>query len=256
MAEPRQALKLLYRDARIVAIDKPPGAMIHRSALDAGLSDPLLQRLRAQLGQRLWPVHRLDRPTSGLVVFALDREAARHLGQQFQTHTVDKRYLALVRGWPEEAGQVEHPLRDPDTGRVQDAASRWQRLGCVELPLAIGRYPSSRYALLEIQPLTGRQHQIRRHFKHLFHPLVGDTSYGEGRHNRHFRAHYGPPRLWLHAAALGLRHPDDDRSIWLRCPVDDHWRALCRALGWGAVIDAWERQAPPLGYSVRPVTGT
>ena len=204
------ALVILHLDADLVAIDKPAGLLVHPSALDAHEERSALQSLLAQLGERLFPLHRLDKATSGVLLFARSREAARHWGPAFEAGAVSKRYLALVRGWPPAAGEVDYPLvRDPElpsAGQVRvPAVTRFQRLTCFDWQFQVdGTHPSSRYALMEVAPVTGRRHQIRRHFKHIAHPLVGDSTHGKGAHNRAVAAWLGVQRLWLHAAALEL----------------------------------------------------
>ena len=201
-------LPLLYRDDDLVAIDKPPGLLVHPTRLDAHEERSALKLLRDQLGRHVWPLHRLDKGTSGVLLFALHADAAREWGLAFEQGQVGKRYVALVRGWPPEAGEITHPLaRDPELpSRGQallDAVTRYRRLDTFDWPFAVdARHPTSRYALVEAQPLTGRRHQIRRHFKHIAHPLVGDATHGKGSHNRAVAAWLGVERLWLHAECV------------------------------------------------------
>jgi tRNA pseudouridine65 synthase len=228
-------LRILYLDDAVVAVDKPPGLLVHRSRL-AEAEDFLLQRLRRQLGRRVYTVHRLDRPTSGVILFALTPDAARRLSACFQAHSALKRYLAVVRGWPALAGRIDYAIADDEAEAAGQRAHRtaltdYRRLATVELPVAISRYPTSRYALMEITPRTGRRHQIRRHFAHIRHPLIGDTTHGEGRHNRHFRLQYGMQRLLLHALTLEVEHPNGG-TLQVVAPLDDAWRRLLRELGW------------------------
>ncbi len=202
-------LPLLHLDADLVAIDKPAGLLVHPSALDAHEERTALKLLRDQLGSRVWPLHRLDKGTSGVLLFARHAEAAREWGLAFEQGRVAKRYLALVRGWPPEAGEIDHPLaRDPErpsAGQPRlEATTRFRRLACFEWPFGDGRHPTSRYALVEVEPLTGRRHQIRRHFKHIAHPLVGDSTHGKSTHNRAVAAWLGSSRLWLHAFSCEL----------------------------------------------------
>ncbi|MCG6939929.1 MAG: pseudouridylate synthase [Thiohalocapsa sp.] len=235
------ALRLLHLDDHLVAVDKPPGMLVHRTRLADG-NDFLLQRLRRQLGRRVYAVHRLDRPTSGVLVFGLTPDAARQLSGQFERQTVTKRYLAVVRGWPEPAGSIDYPLADPEATAPARRAPRhaltdYLRLAAVELPVAVGRYPSSRYALVLVRPHTGRRHQIRRHFAHIRHPLIGDTTHGEGRHNRFFRAHLGLQRLLLHAWSLALMHPVTGAPLCIEARPDADWGGLLAAFGWERALD-------------------
>jgi tRNA pseudouridine65 synthase len=222
-----ETLHVLYRDQDLVAIDKPAGLLVHPSALDAHEERTALQLLRNQLGERLWPLHRLDKATSGVLLFARNAEAARRWGMAFEAGGVRKQYLALVRGWPAERGEIDYPLaKDPELpseGQVRlEAVTRYERVATFEWPFSVdGRHPTSRYALVAVEPLTGRRHQIRRHFKHLAHPLIGDTTHGKGAHNRAVAQWLGVDRLWLHAAWVEL--PGVAR---IAAPCGAEWEAL------------------------------
>lgn len=201
------SLRLLHADDDLVVIDKPAGLLVHRSALDAHEDRTALDLLRTQLGMPLWTVHRLDKGTSGALLFARHVDAARALGAAFEEGRVGKRYLALVRGWPPEVGEIDQPLaRDPErpsAGQTHLAAlTRYRRLACHEWPFPDGKHPTSRFALMAVEPLSGRRHQIRRHFKHIAHPLVGDSTHGKGGLNRAVAQWLGHQRLWLHAEVL------------------------------------------------------
>lgn len=194
-----EPLEILHACDRWVVVDKPAGMIVHRSAWCRD-GEPVLQRLRDQLGARMFPVHRLDRGTSGVLLFARSSEAAHHGSTSFAAHEVDKRYLAIVRGWPDDA-VVDSPLLD-DADTLQPAVTEILRRTTVELPIAVGRYATARYALVEARPRSGRTHQIRRHCAHLRHPIVGDVNYGDGRHNRMWKDVLGRPGLMLRAVML------------------------------------------------------
>lgn len=222
-------LPLLHLDPDLVAIDKPAGLLVHPSGLDAHEARNALHLLRDQLGERLWPLHRLDKGTSGVLLFGRNVEAARRWGSAFEEGLVRKRYLALVRGWPPQAGEIDQPLaRDPElpsAGQPRLAAvTRYRRLASFDWPFGDGRHPTSRYALVEAEPLTGRRHQIRRHFKQIAHPLVGDATHGKGAHNRAVAQWLGVQRLWLHAAWVEL--PQDGPPLRIDAPPGPEWDAL------------------------------
>lgn len=230
MADPGP-LRLLHHDAQLVAIDKPPGLLVHASALDAHETRNALDLLQAQLGERLWTVHRLDKGTSGVLLFARSAAAARALGAAFETGAVAKRYRALVRGWPDDEGTIDHPLaRDPERPSAGQpllpACTRWRTLARHEWPFGDGRHASSRYALVEAEPLQGRRHQIRRHFKHIAHPLVGDSTHGKGAHNRAVAAWLGVARLWLHAERLALPALDGRAPLAIEAAPGPAWALL------------------------------
>lgn len=241
------SLPLLHRDARLVAVHKPAGLLVHRSALDAHAEHDALSLLRERLGVPLWPVHRLDKGTSGVLLFARDVDAARRLGAAFADGRTRKRYLALVRGWPAAEGLCSHPLaRDPErasAGQTHLAAdTAWQRLARLELPLSTsGAYAHTRLALLALNPRQGRRHQIRRHAKHIGHPLIGDSTHGKGPLNRALAAWYGHARLWLHALDLDIPHPDDAaHRLRLRAEPGPEWD------GWRPWAVEPEPHLPPL----------
>lgn len=235
------ALPILFRDDRLIAIDKPPGLLVHRSDIDRHETRFAVQLLRDQIGQRVQPVHRLDKGTSGVLLFALDAEAARDLGQQFEANAVAKRYLSIVRGWPAEAGVIDHALarRHDAYGRPvvdaepQAALTRYRTLATVELPHEVEGYPTARYALVELQPLTGRRHQLRRHLAHIAHPIIGDATYGRGRHNRFFQQEFDCHRLLLACVELKFRHPDGRTTTVSAAPGSDFARLAAR-FGWDA----------------------
>ena len=208
-------LDILYRDDWLVAIDKPPGLLVHRSDLDRHETRFAVQLLRDQLGRRVYPAHRLDKGTSGVLLFAFEPAVVRLMAGQFEAGEVEKVYLAVVRGWPPEAGTIDHALarkyddygRQLPTTEAQPALTHYRRLATIELPVAVDRYPTARYALVELRPQTGRQHQLRRHMKHIGHPIIGDATYGKGIHNRYFQSAFGCHRLLLACVRLEFVHP-------------------------------------------------
>lgn len=220
--------------------------MVHRSPIDRHETRFALQLLRDQLGRRVYPVHRLDKPTSGLLLFALNPTTARLLGEQFAAHTVEKSYLAIVRGWPTDQGRIDHPLReeqdqaDPalrkQTSRVQTAVTDYQRLAAVELDQAVDRYPRTRYSLVLLKPLTGRRHQLRRHMKHISHPIIGDANHGKGVHNRFFQQAFGCHRLLLASVATTIQHPKSGQKLDLKAAPGSEFESLAARFGWGTEL--------------------
>lgn len=214
-----------------MAVAKPPGMAVHRSEQVHDRA-PALQVLRDQLGCWVYPVHRLDRGTSGVLLFALDPDTARVVGEALTQRDVDKRYLAVVRGFAPEHADIDYPLREEPESPLQPARTTLQRRGTVVLPIPVGRYPEARYSLVELRPHTGRLHQLRKHMAHLRHPIVGDVRHGEGRHNRLFREHFGVHRMLLHARAMALPHPVTRAPLELRAPLDAELATLLTTLGW------------------------
>src|SRR5687767_11249987 len=220
-------LTVLYRDEWLAVVDKPAGLMVHDSALARGETDFAADRLRAQFGKQIFLVHRLDRATSGCLLLAFDRDAASALGKVLMSREVEKDYLAVCRGWPEQSFIVDHPL-DGGPGKPvkKPAVTEFERLATVELDVPSTGFATSRYALLRACPQTGRFRQIRRHLKHMSHHLIGDSSHGDGRHNRAFRV-LGVQRMLLHARRLAFVHPLTGARIEVMAPVDAEFaRAL------------------------------
>lgn len=245
------ALEILYRDESLIAIDKPSGLLVHRTPLDREARVFAVQRLRDQLGQPVYPAHRLDRATSGVLLFALSPDVHARLARAFADGVVEKHYLAIVRGWPPPTLTIDHALSrlDDDDGDSQRGAgpraavTELKRLATAEIPVRVDRYPAARYALVALRPRTGRRHQLRRHLKHANHPIIGDTSYGQGRHNRLFRERLGCQRLLLAATALTLQHPVHGTPLVIRARLAPAFDSAAQQLGWtdaaGLAISAW-----------------
>ena len=224
-------IAVLYADAQLAVVDKPAGLAVHDSRLVRGESEFLVDRLRARFGRRVFPAHRLDRATSGCLLVAFDGATAAALGEQLMSRTVGKHYLAVCRGWPEEAFTIDHPLDGgPGKRGKKPALTRFTRLTTTELDMPSAGFPTSRYALLRATPETGRFRQIRRHLKHASHHLIGDTSHGDGRHNRNFRM-LGIHRMLLHGWRLEFAHPRDDRRMAVTAPPDAEFGRALRLFG-------------------------
>ena len=232
-SSPSPILRILHADATLVVIDKPAGLLVHRSQLDAHETRSAAELLRAQLGEPVWLLHRLDKATSGILAFARNAEVATALGEAFMSGRVRKRYLALVRGWPQAEGEIDYALaRDPELPSAGQprlpAVTRYRRLATFEWPFPDGLHATSRYALMDVEPLSGRRHQIRRHFKHIAHPLVGDTTHGKSSHNRAVAAWLGATRLWLHARRLELPGLDGGPMRLIESAPGEEWAPLLR----------------------------
>lgn len=250
-------LPILYRDDDLVAVHKPAGLLVHRTSIDTRATRFLLQMLRDQLGCAVHPVHRLDKATSGVVVFALHADAARRLAEAWGGSAVEKTYLAIVRGWAAAQQTVDHPLRDLGDRRArrQVVAQRPARtdvrcLARAELTAAVGRYATARYSLVACRPFTGRQHQVRRHLKHLRHPVIGDVNYGDGAHNRFVRDTLGIARLLLAATAIAFPHPRSGARVVVEAAPDPSFAAALAWPHWRTLDGA--AAADPLRTSVAP----
>lgn len=255
-AEP---LRLLWRDEHLVAIHKPAGWLVHRTGLDAGETRFIVQTLRDQIGQHVYPVHRLDKGTCGVLLLALHADAARGLAQAFERHDVEKTYLALVRGWAPEAVDVDHPLRPDDTPPdtpAQSAHTRFQRLATLDWPEAADPgFTTTRASLVQAQPTTGRRHQIRRHLKHLAHPILGDATHGKGPLNRWWAPRLGLQRLWLHAWRLQIAHPITGKALDLQSGLQWDGHCLTVVPDGPQDLQDWQRvmAAPAWSPGIKPL---
>jgi len=229
-------LQIIHQDDSLVAIAKPAGLLVHRSDIDRHEKRYALQALRDQIGRRVYPLHRLDKPTSGLLLFALNSETAALIRLQFDEGRVGKTYHALVRGHTPAELDIDHPLKEiaafkhqTEKARAKPAKPARTRLETeqrFELPFSDGRFPTRRYSLVQLKPETGRKHQLRRHMKHISHPIVGDVKYGKGEHNRFFREQFKCSGLLLAATKMTFQHPATGRTLNLDCPVQDDFRKL------------------------------
>ena len=227
-------LDILYQDDSLIAVNKPAGLAVHRSKMVGNADTFLIDVLREQVGGTLYLAHRLDRATSGVLLIARSTEIAAALGEQFMSRDVHKQYLTVVRGWPEPAeGVVDYPLPGSrESGPRRDARTSYRRLATVEVPIALGRYPQQRYALVLTEPQTGRFRQIRKHMAHIHHPVVGDCQHGRSDHNRLYKQYFSCHRMLLHAWRLSFRHPVDGRPMALEAPLDPAFNAILRRFDW------------------------
>jgi tRNA pseudouridine65 synthase len=228
--------EVLHHDEDMIAIVKPQGFHVHQPENPRRRFPHeviCLPNLRDQIQQYLYPVHRIDVGTDGVLIFALTKESASELCRQFQEGSVRKTYYAIARGWTEDSGLIDLPLELDSTDVPVESITRFETLDRVELPIAVGkRHSSARYSLVRVLPETGRFHQIRRHFARMSHPLVGDTVHGDSHHNRFFREHFGEKGLWLKAKSLEFRHPKQGNAIKIESPWTQRWHNVFEKIGW------------------------
>ena len=239
---PYAPLKILYQDEYLVAIDKPSGLFVHRSFMDKHEVYFALQMVRDQIGQYVYPVHRLDRPTSGVLLFALNEKVARLMNEIFSSREVQKSYFAITRGHLEGDGEIDYALKEKldrlgdkhanQDKEAQDAQTIYSSIATSTLPIAVGKYPTVRYSLIKLNPKTGRRHQIRRHLAHLRHPIIGDVNYGDNKQNPFFAKHFGLQRLMLHASKLEFCHPITRKKLSIMAEFDDSWKMVFKELDW------------------------
>ncbi|KHD87536.1 MAG: pseudouridine synthase [Bdellovibrio sp. ArHS] len=219
--------KILFQDENFFAIDKPAGFFVHPPELSpypVPREKICLYHLRKHFNQEVFPVHRLDAPTSGVLLFATSRDSARELNRLFAERKMQKTYQAVVRGFVEDEGRIELPLEINDGKEIVEASTLYKRLGAVELPFPVGKkYPTARYSWVEVQPVTGRWHQIRRHFDRIAHPLLGDIDHGDSHHNRFFRDHLGIKGLCLKATSLRMISPWSQQEVTIQADPCEKW---------------------------------
>lgn len=239
-------LEILYQDEYLVAINKPSGLLVHKSMIDKDEIYFAMAMLRDQIGQWVYPVHRLDKPTSGVLLFALDSHTAKLMGEQFAAHSIQKSYIAVVRGYTQEEGLIEYALsvkldKMTDKNALHDkepeaAITSYKTLAHVELDLPLGRYEKTRYSLVQLFPKTGRKHQLRRHMKHISHHILGDTNYGRGEHNKLIRENFECHRLLLHSNFLSIKHPYTNEPLEFHASFDATFENIFKEFSWEKIV--------------------
>ncbi|GAB3165919.1 pseudouridine synthase [Telluribacter humicola] len=222
-------LSILYQSAELVAINKPHGLLVHRSPIASDASEFAVQLLRDQLGQRVYPVHRLDRKTGGVLLFALNEEVNSAMQVLFAESKVQKRYLAIVRGHTPDSLEIDYPLRRED-GVVQEAFTYLKTLERTEVAIPLGKHATSRYSLVELTPTTGRMHQLRKHMAHIFHPIIGDRPHGCNKQNKLFKERFEMTTMLLHAQWVRFSHPATGEPIQITAPVQAEFQRMLQEL--------------------------
>ena len=231
-------LPILHQCADLVAINKPHGLLVHRSPIAADASEFAVQILRDQLGQRVYPVHRLDRKTGGVLLFALNETTNATMQQQFMDGQVAKTYLAIVRGHTPDEQLIDYPLRrsdtrhddGPGTGVLQEAVTALKTLRRTEVDVPFGKHATSRYSLVELTPTTGRMHQLRKHMAHILHPIIGDRPHGCNKQNKLFLERFGMNTMLLHARQIQFQHPISTEEITVTAPWQTEFGRMLETL--------------------------
>ncbi|MDP3445112.1 MAG: pseudouridine synthase [Ignavibacteria bacterium] len=226
-----EPLQILYQDENLIAINKPHGLLVHQSSIAADAEHFALQLLRDQIGQRVYPAHRIDRKTAGVLLFTLDEPTNSLMQQQFMLQEVKKTYHAIVRGYTIENEIIDYALTN-DRGKKQDAITSYRRMQTAELDVPFGSFSTSRYSLVEIIPKTGRMHQIRKHFGHIFHPIIGDRKYGCNKQNRLFLEKWNHREMLLHAISISFAHPLSGKEIYIEAPYQSPFKRMMDLMGW------------------------
>ncbi|MCX2430357.1 pseudouridine synthase [Pedobacter sp. GR22-10] len=218
-------LEIIYEDDHLIAINKPHGLLVHQSPIARDATEFALQMLRDQVGRHVSPVHRLDRKTSGILLFAFDKETEIAMHQQFMNTQTIKKYLAILRGFAPESMDIDYPLAK-ENGTIQDAFTSFKTLQHAEVNVPFGKHATSRYSLVEATPKTGRMHQLRRHFSHILHPIIGDRTHGCNKQNKFFLERWNMSTMLLHASELTFTHPVTSESIHLKAALHDEFKRV------------------------------
>jgi len=219
-------LDILFENTAFVAVNKPNGLLIHRSKISADTNETLLQTLRDQTGKFLYTIHRLDRKTSGVVLFAYDKDSQSRVSKLFQEKKVNKTYHAIVRGYTEDLGSIDYAIKN-EKGKVKDAITHYQTLERYEIPLAFGKHATSRYSLVELKPETGRYHQLRMHMAHIFHPIIGDRPHGCNKQNKLFKEEFDCMTMLLHAQHLEI---PTEKELSIVAPYPTEFKRILKLL--------------------------
>ncbi|PID93684.1 MAG: tRNA pseudouridine(65) synthase TruC [Bacteroidetes bacterium] len=232
-----QEVECCMSDARFLVVNKPPGILVHKTNMDKGSKVTLMQLIEFQLGKRVYPVHRLDKGTSGVNIFSYDGETSDYFRRAFMEGRVAKAYLAVCRGWLMEEVLVDHPVYASTLRHKLPAVTRFIPLATAEVDVAVGPYRTSRYTLVRAEPQTGRWHQIRQHLNHLRHPLIKDSRHGDYRHNRMFGERYGVQTVLLHAAEVQFDHPWKLSRVSVTARLPLFWHPVLEAMGWHSLSE-------------------
>ncbi|HTF81290.1 MAG TPA: pseudouridine synthase [Cytophagales bacterium] len=211
-------LEIVYQDEYLVAINKPHGLLVHRTHIAADVEIFALQLLRDQLGQKVYPIHRLDRKTSGVLLFALNEDSEVAFKKLMEARGYEKSYLAIVRGHTKAGDTIDYPLKN-ERGNSKEAVTIYKTIEHTEIPLPFGKHATSRYSLVEAKPITGRMHQLRRHFAHILHPIIGDRPYGCNKQNKLFLEHFHMSNMMLHARSVKFMHPYTQHDVYIKAPL-------------------------------------
>ncbi|MEP2026895.1 MAG: pseudouridine synthase [Reichenbachiella sp.] len=225
-----QDLEILFQDENYVAINKPHGLLVHRSKIATNTDLFAVQQLRNQLGQHVYPAHRLDRKTSGVLLFALNKSALSAIREIFEKEEMKKTYWAIVRGYTDADGLIDYALTN-DKGKSQEAQTAYTTLDRSEIEVPHGKFTTSRYSWIEAKPKTGRMHQLRKHFAHIFHPIIGDRPHGCNKQNKLFLEKWKMGTMLLHAVELGFVHPYTEQQITIKANAQAEFVRMVNTLG-------------------------
>ena len=222
-------LEIIYKDEYLAAINKPHSLLVHKSGYAMNANEFAIQLLRDQIRRKVYPCHRIDRTTGGVLLFALNEETNAMMQQQYATNRVEKKYLAIVRGFTDETGEIDYPLTN-DKGKIQEAITSYKTIKQSEINISSGKFKTSRYSLVEVYPKSGRMHQIRKHFAHIMHPIIGDRPHGCNKQNKIFKEKFDMKTMMLHALELKFIHPKTNQEIIISASPQEEFRRTRKIL--------------------------
>ncbi|MEQ8550709.1 MAG: pseudouridine synthase [Cyclobacteriaceae bacterium] len=233
-------LEIVFEDENYIAINKPNGLLVHRSAIARDVDTFAVQELRDQINQHVFPAHRLDRKTSGVLLFAKNKNALSAIRKLFENKEIKKEYLAIVRGFTDPKGLIDYPLTN-EKGIVKEAITDFETIETSEIPVALGKFPTSRYSLVKLTPQTGRMHQLRKHMAHILHPIIGDRPHGCNKQNRHFKLTWNSETMLLHANSMSFTHPLTLNTLDIRAGLPNEFVRISGILKFGSNFDSIEK---------------
>jgi tRNA pseudouridine65 synthase len=229
-------MQILFEDEHLIAVNKPNGIFVHRTSLDPLADTFVVQMVRDMKGQWVYPVHRLDRKTSGALLLAKSKNVQTKLNEIFRDRDIKKYYLAIVRGFTEDKFVIDYPLKN-ENEKIQEALTTCTTISKIEIPVSSGTFPTSRYSLIHVNPETGRRHQIRRHLAHILHPIIGDRPHGCNKQNKFFLSHFNMNTMLLHASEISFFHPELQTEIVIKAPLGDEFERMYHTLGFNSMVE-------------------
>lgn len=227
------SIEIIYQDDILVAVNKPNNFLIHQSHYARNIKEPtLLEVLQQQLGFPLYPIHRLDRKTSGIILLLKNNEFIPEFQALFTNNIIHKTYFAIVRGYSPATGTIDSPVKNDDTGVYKDALTNYSTSATVELDIPVTPYDKSRYSLIKLMPETGRMHQLRKHLNKINHPIVGDYKYGDRFHNRMYETQFDCNYMFLHAYKIEFTHPLTAQKMCLTADFPIDWLLIFNVFNW------------------------
>tara|TARA_R110000868_G_scaffold261508_4_gene519669 strand:- start:548 stop:1276 length:729 start_codon:yes stop_codon:yes gene_type:complete len=225
-----EPIEILFQDEYLIAVNKPHGLLVHRSRIARDATVFALQEVRDMIGKTVYPAHRIDRKTGGVLLFALDQQTHKDVQELFAIRKMHKKYWAILRGHAEDEGIIDYPLTN-DKGKVQEAITNYKTLQRTELQVPFGQHATSRYSLVEVIPETGRMHQIRKHFGHIFHPIIADRKHGCNKQNKLFKEKWNMDTMLLHACELSFTHPITNQQVVITAKLQDEFMRMMQLMG-------------------------